>query len=678
MRSKSCCSREQRLPAIRSWTIRLCIVAGMAASLCSGARGSGDAPGWMHSLAGVPLPAHDEKTDAVLLYSENVLTVQTNGKIKTVERRAYKILRPGGKQYGMIRVDFDTETRITTMHGWCIPAQGKDYEVKDKDAMETSLFGVSNGELASDVRTKLLQIPAADPGNIVGYELEHEDRPYVLEDEWMFQDTLPAREARYTLQLPPGWEYKATFLNHADVKPAAMGNNQWQWVVSDVAAVKGEEEMPPWKGIAGVMMVSFFPPGGGAGKGFESWREMGLWEAQLDQGRFNVSPELKQKVQALTSGIADPLGKMKALAKFLQGEIRYVAIELGIGGLQPHPAADVFAHRYGDCKDKATLLATMMREIGIDAYLISINTRRGGAAPERPAMVGWFNHEILAVKLPDGVKDPSLVAIVNHPKLGRLLIFDPTDEYTPFGQIRGELQSNYGLLVAPEGGDLIQLPQSPVELSGVRRTAKLSLNANGVLAGDVAETRLGDAGLWERMELKSVKKDADRLKTVENLVSHSLTTYQITKATILNLHQTDQPFGYQYSISAPGYAKTAGNLLLVRPRVIDSKSSSLLETKEPRRYPVEFTGPERDEDTFEITLPTGYEVEDLPPEVNVDYGFASYHSKTEAVGNVLKYTRTFETKQVSVAVNKVDDLKKLYRIIAGDERNTAVLKPTAK
>ena len=101
----------------------------------------------------------------------------------------------------------------------------------------------------------------------------------------------------------------------------------------------------------------------------------------------------------------------------------------------------------------------------------------------------------------------------------------------------------------------------------------------------------------------------------------------------------------------------------------------MLETKEPRKYPLEFVGPSRDTDTFEIALPAGYEVDDLPPAVNADYSFASYHSKTEVNGNTLKYTRTFEVKELSVPVGKVEDLKKLYRIIAGDERNTAVLKP---
>ncbi len=635
---------------------------------------AGDAPAWMHALVSAPLPAHDEKTDAVQLYSEKIVTVQSADKIKTTVREAYKILRPGGREFGTLVVSFNSHTKITGMRGWCIPAQGKDYEVKDKEAMEISLPKIDGSELVSDVKVKVLRIPAAEPGNIIGYEYEEEGQPFVLQDIWSFQEASPVREAQYTLQLPAGWEYKATWINYPETKPSQVGN-QAHWVVSDIKPIRPETEMPPLHGVSGLLVVSFFPPGGGANKGFQNWKEMGNWEAGLEQGRRDASPEIKQKVVSLTGSAATPLGKMQALAKFVQGDIRYVAIELGIGGWQPHPAPEIFTHRYGDCKDKATLLSSMLREIGVESFYISINTVRGGAAPDRPPMIGWFNHEILAVQLPESVKDNSLVAIVEHPKLGRLLIFDPTDEYTPFGQLRGELQANHGLLVTPDGGELLKLPQLPVTRSGVQRTAKLKLSPNGTLSGDFVETRHGDSGLWQRMTLKSVTKEADKIKPIETMLSHSLSTFQITKASVLNLNLTDQPFGYQYSLVAENYAKNAGNLLLVRPRVLGTKSSDLLETKEPRKYPVEFDGPSRDTDTFEIALPAGYEVDDLPPPVDADYGFASYHSKTEVNGNMLKYTRSFEVKELSVPLNKVEELKKLYRIIAGDERNTAVLKP---
>ncbi len=678
MNSRSCCSPAQRRRVIEMRRILIyltfCVMGCLAGAPRSAA---GDAPGWMHSLVNLTLPSHDENTEVVLLYSERIVTVQSADKIKITVREAYKILRPGGREYGTVAVSYNSHSKITGMRGWCIPAQGKDYEVKDKEAMEISLPKIDGSELVSDVKDKLLRIPAADPGNIVGYEYEEEEQPFVLQDVWHFQESNPVREAHYTLQLPPGWEYKATWMNYPEAKPAQSGN-QSQWVVSEVKGIKHEDNMPPWQGVAGQMIVSFFPPGGSAqNQGFQNWKQMGTWYQGLTSGRRDASPELKQKVASLTSSAGTPLAKMKVIGDFAQRDIRYVAIELGIGGWQPHPAAEVFTHHYGDCKDKATLMGAMLHEIGIDSYYVVINSERGSVTPETPAHMGGFDHAIIAIKLPDGVTDSSLGATMVHPKLGKILFFDPTDEMTPFGELHGELQANYGLLVTPDGGDLIELPQLPPTMNGIQRTAKLNLSATGTVSGEVQETRVGDRAWSQRWALRTVTRDADRIKPIETLLSHSLGTFQITKASVGNLQLTDQPFMYNYSVVAQNYAKTAGNLLLVRPRFIGNKSSDLLETKEPRKYPVEFDGPSRDTDTFEITLPAGYEVDDLPPPVNAEYSFASYHSKTEVNGNTLKYTRTFEVKELSVPLSKVEDLKKLYRIIAGDERNTAVLKPAA-
>jgi hypothetical protein len=389
---------------------------------------------------------------------------------------------------------------------------------------------------------------------------------------------------------------------------------------------------------------------------------------------MDASEPIKQQVNGLVVGKATLLQKMQAIAGFVQHDIRYVAIELGIGGWQPHAAPDVFSHRYGDCKDKATLMRTMLREIGVDSYQVVINTERGAVTSEAPAHNG-FNHMILAVKLPDEVKDPSLIAVMQHPKLGRILFFDPTSELTPFGQIRGHLQANYGLLVTADGGELVELPQQPSAMNSIQRVGKLTLDANGMLKGDVKEVRLGDRAWSERWRLHSVTNNTDRIKPIESLLAGSLSSFQIVRASLVNLDRTDQPFGFNYTFQSDNYAKNAGNLLLVRPRVLGSKGSGILETKDPRKFPIEFEGPSRDTDSFDIALPPGYEVDELPTPMDVEYSFGSYHSKTEASGQMLHYTRALEIKELSVPVSKMDDLKKFYRMIAADERNTAVLKP---
>ena len=639
---------------------------------CSAGIARADTPPWMRAAASATLPSHDEKTDAVLVYAEDITTVLPDGKTKSIERRAYKILRPAGRNYAVASAFINSEQKVGSMKGWCVPQQGKDYEVKDKDVIEKA--AMEGWEFTSDARLRVLQIPGGDVGNVVGYEIEYQARPFVLEDEWHFQGTIPVKEARYTLQMPAGWEYKAVWINHAKVEPTPNGINQWQWVVTDVPEIRKERAMPPWPGLAGRMVVALLGPGAKARPGFLTWDDMAKWQNGLAQGKRDPDAKITGKVSEITAGATTPQLKMQKISEFMQKEIRYLAIEVGIGGWQPHAASDTFVHRYGDCKDKVTLMSTMLKLAGVDSYYLFINTQRGAVGPDTPPE-RLFDHTILAIKLPDGINDPRYQAVFNHPKIGNLLIFDPTDEKTPLGKLGGELQGNYAFLVTPEGGELIQTPQLPAYSNGIVRNGKFTLDANGNLKADINESRNGDFATYERYKQVSVQSSKDHVKPIEQEISHSIGMFQITGATMTALDQTEMPFGYSYSFVAPSYAKLAGNLLVVRPRVMGQRSSDLLETKEPRRFPVIFEGPEKDTDTFEIQLPAGYEVDDLPPPTDMEYSFGSYHSKTEIAGHTLRYTRTLEIKELSVPVNKMDDLRKFYRVIAGDERNTAVLKP---
>jgi hypothetical protein len=631
------------------------------------------APKWMHELTGVTLPAYHERTEAVELFSDTSITVQPNGKIKRFERKAYKILRPDGAKLGQLTFVFvEGRSRVTDVHAWCIPANGKDYAVKERDSLVAGLSGVPNGILASDIRALVLQVPAASPGNIIGYEVEMEETPDAPVDLWHFQNTLPVREAHYSLQLPSGWSYKATWVNHAEESPLGTGANQWRWTLEDVAAVRVERHMPPLNGVGALYVTLLAPPG--QRRSMETWSDIGAWYADLARGRRDPSPQLKQKVAELTAAAPTLLAKMQALAAFVQNDIRYVAIELGIGGHQPHAAADVLSHAYGDCKDKSTLLGAMLEQIGVKSYPVIINAARGVVTESTPASPFRFNHAILAVELPADLEDPSIEATYTHAKLGKLLFFDPTNPVTPFGSLSGSLQGNYGLLVMPDGGDLVQLPAMAPSANGVTRTATLTLDESGTLRGDVREVRLGDRAAEQRFAVRSAKADTDQIRPIERLLSTSLSSYQITKASVVNLPTSSRAFEWRYSLEASHYGKAAGDVLLVRPRVVGSESRADLETQEPREHPYEFDAPERDSDVFEIALPPGYQIDSLPQPVDVEDGFATYHSKTELIGRTLRYTRSYEIDKLSVPADKAEQLRALFRIIEADERNEAVLK----
>lgn len=625
------------------------------------------APEWLRAVARDTLPTYPADTVAVVLLSEEVTTVDDNGRMKIIVRRAFKILRPEGRDLARVSISFSKNNKLLSIKGWGLPPAGKEFEVKEKDAIE---IGGTEG-LYNDVRSKVLVIPGADPGNVIGYEYEQERQPYVFEDRWYFQQPLPVRRARFVAQLAPSWEFKDVWMNHAPRQPTQSGANTWTWELTDVPPVKLQPEMPPWRALAGWMAVRYFSPQPGlAQKSLASWKEMGAWYGSLTQGRRAATPEIKQKVFDLVSSRATPLEKIAALAAFVQREVRYVSIQIGIGGYQPNYAADVFKNRYGDCKDKATLLSAMLSEIGIPSYYVVIHTDRGVVAPDFPG-ISNFNHAILAIRLPDDVPDTTLFSILRHQTLGRLLFFDPTDSMTPLGYLPTYLQAGHGLLVTDEGGELLTMPLQAPQTNRLYRSGKLQLSPSGELTGEVQEVRWGGPAIYRRGQFLA-RQGEDRQKVLENFLTGSLGGFLLTRASAENLEAFDKTLVLRYSFAASNYAKRAGNLLMVRPRVLGQKSSDLMEGEE-RAHPVEFDSARLETDTFEITLPPGYQLDELPPPVELDYGFAAYRSKVEVEGNVLRYHREYTVKEVKVPTARLADLKKFYRQIAADERASAIL-----
>src|SRR6201999_337134 len=230
-------------------------------------------------------------------------------------------------------------------------------------------------------------------------------------------------------------------------------------------------------------------------EGDQRWTEIGNWYDTLASNRTEAPQEIASKSREVASG-PDFKTKIQGVADFMQREIRYVGIEIGIGGLQPHSAADVFKYRYGDCKDKATLLIAMLNAVGVRATWVLVDTHRGFIDPAFPSIEG--NHAIAAIEMPAGYSDPDLRAVVTARSGKHYLIFDPTDTYTPIGLLGFHLQGSYGILVAGNDSQVIELPTLAPDADTLVRTASFTLNGDGMLKGTVTETRSGTAARAQR------------------------------------------------------------------------------------------------------------------------------------------------------------------------------------
>ncbi len=624
-------------------------------------------PEWVKSAAQQPVKKYADDVNVVTLFDEQDYSVKESGEIVRHVRTVLRILRPEGKDAAHFGVPFSNDSRVNYLKAWTIMPGGQEFESRDKDVLESS---ASMGfEVYSDVKVKYLKASGADVGSVLAFEYESKERPYTFQLMWRLQGQHPVEHARFLLHLPPHWEYRSSWINHPE-GPVANEGGAYAWDMTDISGVEREEGMPNWRAVTAAMVVTLFSEKT-KGRTYANWNDFGQWYSQLAAGMREPSPALQLKTKELAPANLSVVERIQALSRFAQKEIRYAAIEIGIGGYRPHAAGDIFANRYGDCKDKATLLSSMLNEIGIHSYYVLVHTNRGIFTEKSPPNIG-FNHAILAIQLPESSQAKPMPAILRHPRLGQLLIFDPTNDLVPFGEIPYYEQDNYGLLVNGEGGELIHLPLSSPELNRITRTAKLTLLPGGGVKADVEEVRTGTEAYLGR-RLYRDRTENERKKIMERQLGRAMGAFELETVETTNLDTIDRELIIHYKFSADHYAKDAGPLLLVRLRLLGEKGFDI-NTKKARLYDFEFPGPTLQTDAFEFNLPEGYKVDELPEAGKASFPSGMYSSKSENSGNTLRYTREYKIEGTSVPAGQVADLKKFFEQITADERRMAVLK----
>src|SRR6201999_4373730 len=142
------------------------------------------------------------------------------------------------------------------------------------------------------------------------------------------------------------------------------------------------------------------------------------------------------------------------------------------------------------------------------------------------------------------------------------LIFDPTNQYVPVGQLPEYEQGSWGLLAAGQDSQVIQLPVLNPDLDRTERKATFELASDGTLKGDVTVLRAGPSA-WMMRDRLAMDSDKEQRQRVERLLQHDFLTFTLGTEKALHVRELDQPLEMDYSVTAPLYAKSAGPLLLV-------------------------------------------------------------------------------------------------------------------
>jgi hypothetical protein len=492
--------------------------ATVAAVIAGTAPAAAALPDWVTTLAAAapPLPAEVATRTYRVLLSEERVAIQPDGAVRLRRRIARQIMSARDGSLSTEMFSFDASARILTSRAWHLPPGEK-----GRRSHELPIDIAAGGSFLSDNRVRAMTVEGVRRGSLLFYEFEAMQRPLFLSLAHTFLEDAPLVLGRFQVETPPGWEVHIAWAHSPGPAPAVDGMVR-TWELRDRPAPEVLPLSDPPFARAPLILVHATPPAGvkTPAAAWSDWPGMSAWYEELARGRADATPA----IEAAARRIAPPEGaaffdKVMAAARFVRDSVRYTAIELGVGGYQPRSAAETLENLFGDCKDKATLFRALLASAGIGSHWVIV---RVGAVDEVPVdvAVGWFNHVVTAVPIPEGLEIPAPFrpAVATAGDGRRFLIVDTTDDRTAIGSLAAGLESRRGLLVDGSRGGLLTFPGGDPEAHRVVRTTAVSADARGAVTIRRTSTLAGEPAAVDRAGL--ARSAVERRRDVEAAIAH--------------------------------------------------------------------------------------------------------------------------------------------------------------
>lgn len=651
---------------IDRWRVKPQAAALVLACLSSPCLAAERPPSWLTELASSQVPEYDSEVGAVVLLDEKTVTVEPDGKVTTSVRKAIKILTREGRQKARGIVIYRSDSgKVRRLRAWTLYPSGASKTHRKKDIIDVSLVEDDVYDVYDESRASaILGEDDADTGSVFGYESVLEDRSVFTQFSFNFQDDLPALLSRFRLELPSGWTAESITDNHPPIEPL-VSDSSYTWQLERLAPVSDEPARPGLRSIVPRVNVSYFPPSQvkAAGPTFREWSQVSAWLASLADPRARPDKDVITKAQALTAGKESQLEKIEAIADFSQ-RIKYASIQLGVaggGGYQPSPAGETLQNAYGDCKDKVNLMRSLLAAVGIESYPVAIfSGNRRFVRPDWPSPQ-QFNHVIIGVKFSGELKVP---AVASSGHWGKLLLFDPTDSYTPLGHLPTHQQDSLALLVRPSGGELLRAPASSPRANLLKRHVTMSLAHDGSIGCRIRERFDGSAATRNR-RLHRRLGSRDYRRVIERWVSRGAPGAAVSK--IEAGEQNRGGFFLDVDFTAVAYGRTVGRYLLIfKPTVVSQRGFTYLNQTE-RKYAVVLEADSYQE-TVEVDLPLGFTVDEMPEPVALTTPFGSYRADWRIEAGKLLFERHLELDNAVVPPEDYASVKEFFdEMIAADQ-----------
>jgi tetratricopeptide (TPR) repeat protein len=384
---------------------------------------------------------------------------------------------------------------------------------------------------------------------------------------------------------------------------------------------------------------------------FQSWDEVGKWYAGLERERIVPGEKIRTKTAELLRGRNSDKEKIEALYEYVAKNFRYVSLSLGQGRYQPHAAGDVYANQYGDCKDKHTLLSSMLIAAGLRGNAALMNsTRKIDADVPSP---GQFDHVITAV-----------------PLAGETLWMDTTSEVAPFRLISPQLRDKKALLVpADSPARLESTPAEPPFLSTEVLQVEGKVNELGKFSGHTHLVVRGDSEmLFRLMFLRTPKNDWKDLGHYFSLIG-GMKNQEVTEMQPSDPVAFAKPFEVDYDFTSNDFLDWSSRKAKLPIPLPSLHLTDIAADKQESSKPIPLGAPIDLAYRLKMTLPSQYQTR-LPLPLTVKRDYAEYSSTYKLEGNTLVAERKFRLREHELPAARVQDFRAFVAAARADEAQT--------
>jgi transglutaminase-like putative cysteine protease len=562
---------------------------------------------------------------------ETAIRMHSDGTGERVSHVWIRLQSEGAaRQFGVL--SFSYAAANETPHITLVRVHKQDGSTVDTpvaDAMDMPAAVTREAPLYSDLKEKHLPVRSLATGDTLEYEVHVTiDKAEAPGQFWGAQHftapgSLIVLAEIFTLEVPKDkylqvWSpnHKPTTTEHDNLRtyrweqsqlvPAPKTNKQAE-DAPDANTPKDPDEDADGRKLPAVAWTTF-----------HSWAEVGDWYRGLSLERAQPNDALRARAADITKDAKTPEDQVRAIYTFVSTRTRYVGIDFGIGRYQPHPAAEVLANNYGDCKDKDTLLEALLRAQGFHTApaLIGVGITPVEAVPS-PAV---FNHVITTVELPGG-----------------RIWLDSTPEVAPYRLLSAAIRDQLALVVPVEGpAALDRTPAAPPYPMVAHFEATGTLDADGKFTSHItASYRTDDEVLLRQLARSVAPAEWDKVSQyVSSMTGFGGTT---SHTTITNPEDLSSPIVLTYDYTRPAYGDWDNRRIV--PCYPALEFSPLASDHNAPPADIQLGAPRTVTAISRIRLPEGYRT-DLPDPVHVKTDFTTFDKTYRYDGKDVVIERT--------------------------------------